>query len=221
MRGSTQRSCGVLLLALAAWLVAAAMAARPGSGGERSASAVFDAPLQQQHLAPAGAAQPLAAENGGADRTLLAPPRGSGQQRGRRRGGSGGAFDGRCVGTTGAQWCGGFYAQAPLAYKRPPVLSKPCPGGCSGIGVCHGDTGACDCPAGVSSPCPLLPLTRPHAAATCTHVASQQLLSGFQNWLHLNLQLQAPAARRALITRSAPAPRTSGAPATAARPTAT
>lgn len=55
---------------------------------------------------------------------------------------------GRCIGTV-SSWCGGYYTQAPVPYKRPPRHNKPCPGGCSGVGVCSGDTGVCDCPAGV------------------------------------------------------------------------
>ena len=56
--------------------------------------------------------------------------------------------DGRCVGTVGG-WCGSFYAQRALVpYRQPPVLGKRCPRDCSGVGVCHGDRGVCDCPAG-------------------------------------------------------------------------
>lgn len=59
----------------------------------------------------------------------------------------------RCAGTTG-RWCGSYLAQAPVAYKGPPpVRGKRCPGGCSGVGVCHGDSGVCDCPAGARRCC--------------------------------------------------------------------
>jgi len=66
------------------------------------------------------------------------------QRRHRRSGG-------RCAGTVGS-WCGGYHMQPPIPFKQPPILGKPCPGSCSGIGVCHGDTGRCDCPAGAGGP---------------------------------------------------------------------
>lgn len=61
------------------------------------------------------------------------------------------ATDARCVGALG-RWCGGYYTQPPAPLRRPPVLGKPCPRGCSGIGACHGDRGACVCPAGAGGP---------------------------------------------------------------------
>ncbi|KAI8474753.1 MAG: exostosin-like glycosyltransferase [Monoraphidium minutum] len=67
---------------------------------------------------------------------------------------------GRCVGTVGS-WCSGFAAQPLVPYRRPPIRGAPCPGDCSGVGVCHGDTGACDCPAGWGGPACADPAKRP------------------------------------------------------------
>jgi hypothetical protein len=60
----------------------------------------------------------------------------------------------RCHGADGG-WCAAFYTQRPLPPRAPPLHGKPCPGAaattaaCSnGLGVCHADTGKCDCPAG-------------------------------------------------------------------------
>lgn len=59
------------------------------------------------------------------------------------------SHQGHCVGSIGS-WCAAHQPQLPLApFKAPPILGKPCPGNCSGVGNCHGDTGTCDCPAGV------------------------------------------------------------------------
>lgn len=77
---------------------------------------------------------------------------------------------GRCIGTIGS-WCGGYYSQQSLVpHKPPPVQSKPCPGGCSGVGVCDGHTGVCDCPAGALG-------MRPHSCAPCLQAFAKHLSS--------------------------------------------
>lgn len=53
----------------------------------------------------------------------------------------------RCFGAEG-DWCKLFYTQQLISFKPPPVHSKQCPKDCSHVGVCHADTGVCDCPAG-------------------------------------------------------------------------
>jgi hypothetical protein len=103
-----------------------------------------------------GNGEPLGArggENSWAPATAAAaasPPhphrRGKGAMRGR-----GSTHDGRCVGAVG-QWCGGFYSQPLVPFRRPPPRGAPCPNACGGVGVCHGDTGRCDCPAGAGGP---------------------------------------------------------------------
>lgn len=58
----------------------------------------------------------------------------------------------RCTGVSGTV-CDGYYAQYLLDLQQPRALNRPCPGSPTqqapcGLGVCHGDTGLCDCPAG-------------------------------------------------------------------------
>ncbi|KIY97550.1 exostosin-like glycosyltransferase [Monoraphidium neglectum] len=60
-------------------------------------------------------------------------------------------YQGRCVGATGG-WCGGYQSQSLVDFRAPPIMSKPCASGCSGVGNCRGDTGTCDCPAGWGGP---------------------------------------------------------------------
>ncbi|GBF96649.1 exostosin-like glycosyltransferase [Raphidocelis subcapitata] len=67
---------------------------------------------------------------------------------------------GRCIGATGS-WCGSYYSQAAVPHRPPPVHGARCPGDCSGVGVCHGDRGVCDCPAGWGGPACADPLKRP------------------------------------------------------------
>jgi hypothetical protein len=87
---------------------------------------------------------------------------GGGRYRQRRSGG-------RCAGAVGP-WCGPFYEQRLVPFKTPRPRGAACPGNCSGVGVCHGDTGRCDCPAGargggdMPSLCPLPRSCRPPAA---------------------------------------------------------
>jgi hypothetical protein len=82
------------------------------------------------------------------------------QQPHHRRGRFGGKHSGRCIGTTGT-WCGGYVNQSAAPHRAPPIHGEPCPGGCSGVGVCHGDSGTCDCPAGWGGPACAAPLKRP------------------------------------------------------------
>jgi hypothetical protein len=54
----------------------------------------------------------------------------------------------RCMGTAGP-WCGGYYLQTPVERRPSPIYDRrACPRDCSGVGVCHRDTGVCHCPAG-------------------------------------------------------------------------
>jgi hypothetical protein len=59
----------------------------------------------------------------------------------------------RCHGVRGSH-CVDYYTQPYVALKQPQVHSKPCPNSCSGRGVCNGDTGLCDCPAGMRQQLP-------------------------------------------------------------------
>jgi hypothetical protein len=59
----------------------------------------------------------------------------------------GAALRARCAVAAGA-WCGPYYSQTPVDRAPSPVFERACPRGCSGVGVCHRDTGACHCPAG-------------------------------------------------------------------------
>ena len=54
----------------------------------------------------------------------------------------------RCFGIRG-DWCLAFYHQQPVEWDDLPLHDKPCPNNCSNVGVCHADTGLCDCPAGM------------------------------------------------------------------------
>jgi hypothetical protein len=57
----------------------------------------------------------------------------------------------RCALARG-DWCAGFHAAAPEPATAPPRGALPCPGACSGIGVCDAAVGACRCPAGWGGP---------------------------------------------------------------------
>jgi len=59
----------------------------------------------------------------------------------------------RCSGVRGSI-CSAYYAQQLGDLQQPGVYEKPCPINPShdspcGLGVCHGDTGLCNCPAGL------------------------------------------------------------------------
>jgi hypothetical protein len=58
----------------------------------------------------------------------------------------------RCAGVRGSI-CSSYYAQSLQQLHQPRIFDKPCPINAQlntpcGLGVCHGDTGLCDCPAG-------------------------------------------------------------------------
>lgn len=53
----------------------------------------------------------------------------------------------RCLGTKG-DWCLAFYSQPSVPWDQLQLHGKTCPNNCSSVGVCHADTGLCDCPAG-------------------------------------------------------------------------
>lgn len=58
----------------------------------------------------------------------------------------------RCAGVRGTV-CAAYYAQTFETLQQPRIFDTPCPvspihGTPCGLGVCHGDTGLCDCPAG-------------------------------------------------------------------------
>lgn len=60
----------------------------------------------------------------------------------------------RCAGVRGSS-CALYYAQSLQPLQQPRVLDKSCPISAHnskpcGLGVCHGDTGLCDCPAGTT-----------------------------------------------------------------------
>eukprot|EP00878_Enallax_costatus_P010893 GHUV01011377.1.p1 GENE.GHUV01011377.1~~GHUV01011377.1.p1 ORF type:complete len:191 (+),score=6.41 GHUV01011377.1:244-816(+) len=57
----------------------------------------------------------------------------------------------RCFGIRGPH-CSDYYTQDFVELQPPKVHSKQCPNNCSGKGVCNGETGLCDCPAGVGGP---------------------------------------------------------------------
>ncbi|GBF90959.1 exostosin-like glycosyltransferase [Raphidocelis subcapitata] len=100
---------------------------------------------------PEGSAEAAAADDGNGPPWRPAP--GGGRHRHRRSGG-------RCAGAVGP-WCGPYYEQRPVPFKPPRPRGAACPGGCSGVGVCHGDTGRCDCPAGWGGPSCADPDKRP------------------------------------------------------------
>lgn len=134
----------------------------PGAGGyaqqrphQRPAAVRGAPPAGAAHGTARDPADPPAAAGGdygaeaatgeaGTGATAPAPPHAARRQRAHRSGG-------RCTGAEGA-WCGGYYGQPPAPRRRPPVLGRPCPRGCGAAGVCHGDRGACDCPAGAGGP---------------------------------------------------------------------
>ncbi|GBF92598.1 hypothetical protein Rsub_05212 [Raphidocelis subcapitata] len=66
----------------------------------------------------------------------------------------------RCFLSRGT-WCDEFHAQPPLPAGSWPVHATPCPRDCGGVGVCHADTGRCDCPAGWGGPDCSTPDKRP------------------------------------------------------------
>lgn len=70
----------------------------------------------------------------------------------------------RCSGTR-STYCVDYFTQPYVWLKPPPVLNRPCPNNCSHLGVCHGDTGRCDCPAGARAVPPPVVL----AVVQCWH----------------------------------------------------
>lgn len=56
----------------------------------------------------------------------------------------------RCYGIRGSH-CAGYYTQQYVSLNPPKIHSKACLNSCSGRGVCNGETGLCDCPAGMQS----------------------------------------------------------------------
>ncbi|GBF90972.1 exostosin-like glycosyltransferase [Raphidocelis subcapitata] len=141
----TRISLLLLLVGLLAALSLTRRAAR--SSADSSSSAASDGAAPTEALAARRLLQ-----DAGAPTEPAAQPR--------RRRTAGRPTQVRCVGAVGP-WCGPYYEQRPVPFKPPRPRGAACPGGCSGIGVCHGDTGRCDCPAGWGGPACADPDKRP------------------------------------------------------------
>jgi hypothetical protein len=82
----------------------------------------------------------------------------------------------RCAGVRGSI-CSSYYAQSLQQLQQPRVFDKLCPINAHtntpcGLGVCHGDTGLCDCPAGMH-----YVILLPSLTAALVHVLQKVLLS--------------------------------------------
>lgn len=147
----------VLLVLLTALLVLCHPAAGAGPSGDEATAAgghssfnTSSAAVGEARQAEQGPIQPAGSEESWPGDTVAAGPGAPRSLRQRHHRARSHAAS-RCVGTTGS-WCGGHHGHhahlAPAPFRAPPVHGKPCPGNCSGVGNCHGDSGTCDCPAG-------------------------------------------------------------------------
>jgi hypothetical protein len=119
--GAARRCVLAAVVALVAALVLAALALSPG--------------------APRGELPALAARRGGAPPWAAAPEPPAAVEP------AAAAAAARCALARGA-WCADFHAAEPEPATAPPRGARPCPGACSGVGVCDAAAGACRCPAG-------------------------------------------------------------------------